>query len=77
MRGCGSKAVGNDTFVAIGTIDQRLTMLEHQLLIVAHWLAVDVIEGAVVEDYAILQDLDESRAFVRGGALSTCSKCGN
>ena len=55
-----------DALVAVLAEDERLPVLEHERVIgLASSFSVRSLEGAVVEDVAVLEDLDERRALVR------------
>ena len=61
-----SMPVQADALVAVLAEDQRLAVLEHERVVSALMsFSVSVVEGAVVEDVAVLEDLDERRALVR------------
>ena len=49
--------------------DHRLAVLEEEHAVGAHFLGGELLEGAVVEDVAVLVDLDEGGAVVLRGAL--------
>ena len=59
-------ARGDDALLEVGAEADRLAVLEADLVGRAP-LATDGVEGAVVEDVAVLVDLDEGRAGVLGG----------
>ena len=63
-------AVHADALVAVLAEDQRLAVLEQELIVGLAVLVGDVREGAVVEDVAVLQDLDERGAAVLVGAAN-------
>ena len=48
-----------DAAVAVLAEDERLAVLEEDGVVVAHVLLGEGLPGAVVEDVAVLQDLDE------------------
>ena len=50
--------------LAVGAEADRLAVAQRDQHVVAHLLAGDRLEGAVVEDVAVLVDLDERRALV-------------
>ena len=54
----------DDTLVAVGAEADRLTVLEVDHHLLADLAAGDVVERAVVEHVAVLEDLDERRALV-------------
>ena len=59
-------AVGShhDALVTVGAEDDRLTVMEIDHHLVADLALDDVVERAVVEHVAVLEDLDERRALV-------------
>ena len=64
-------AVGTDRDAARALVeDDRLAVLEADLVVDALRLLAQEVERAVVEDVAVLIDLDECRPFVLGGLLS-------
>ena len=65
----GRKFLQPDAPVSVATEDERLAVLEHQRVVGLGGLVGDVAEGAVVEDVAVLEDLDEGRPFVGVCAL--------
>ena len=50
--------------MSIGAEADRLAVVEVDHHLFAHLATGDVVEGAVVEDVAVLEDLDERRALV-------------
>ncbi len=58
-----------DALVVVLAEDQRLAVLEVEDVVVLGLLVGHVGEGPVVEDVAVLVDLDEGRALVRGRPL--------
>src|SRR5260370_41501844 len=58
----GLSPVHPESLVAVLAEDERLAVFEHQLMIGLDLLVADVVEGAVVENVAVLGDLDERRA---------------
>src|SRR5215472_3784013 len=65
MHRLGAHPVHADAHVAILAEDERLAVLEHELMLGLEALVTDVVEGAVVEDVAVLQNLDERGAAMR------------
>src|SRR5262249_48896072 len=63
------KAVQANAFVAVLAEDQRLAMLQVQGAVRFNTLIGGVFENAVVENLAVLINLDESGALVSGGAF--------
>ena len=57
----------DDTLVAVGAEPDRLAVLEVDHHLVADLAAGDVVERAVVEHVAVLEDLDERRTLVGVG----------
>src|SRR5229473_4622096 len=55
----GPLPVHPNTLLAILAEDQRLAMLEHQLMIGLDLLVRHIVESAVIENIAVLQNLDE------------------
>ena len=58
-----------DALVAVLAEDHRLAVLEHEHPVLADLAVGEVAPGAVVEDVAVLEDLDERRAVVAAGPL--------
>src|SRR5260370_30307971 len=58
----GPLPVHPDSLVAVLAEDERLAVLAHQLMIGLDLLVADVVEGAVIENVAVLEDFDERRA---------------
>src|SRR5260370_16460192 len=69
----GPLPVHPNTLVAILAEDQRLAMLQHQLMIALDLLVAHIIESTVVEDVAVLQNLDERCSAMGVGALDHLS----
>ncbi len=59
----------DNAFVIVFSEDKRLAVLQNQAMIVANTLVSGIREGAVVEDSAILVDLNEGCALMQGGAV--------
>ena len=53
----------------------RLAVLQPDLVVLALGLLAQQVERAVVEDVAVLIDLDERRALVLGGAAEDLGQC--
>ena len=68
----GSHAIETYAAVALFTEDQRLTVLQFQHVVRLGIAVGRVLEGAIVEDVAVLIDLNKGRASVFGRALE-CS----
>ena len=60
----GNEAAEPYAAIAIATEDHGPPVLEHQRVVALARLVREVIERAVVEDVAVLEDLDERRAAV-------------
>ena len=58
-----------DALVAVLAEDHRLAVLEDEHPVLADLAVGEVAPGAVVEDVAVLEDLDERRALVPAGPL--------
>ena len=58
-----------DALVAVLAEDHRLAVLEHEHPVLANVALGEVAVRAVVEDVAVLENLDEDRAVVPAGAL--------
>ena len=58
-----------DALVAVLAEDERLTVFQLDDVLAARVAFGQVKPCSVVEDVAVLQDLDEGGAFVRGGVL--------
>ena len=65
-------ALHRATLVLLAEAD-RLAGLEHDHVVLARLLLAHGVEGAVVEDVAVLVDLDERRALVLGGGAQDLS----
>src|SRR5260370_14632688 len=58
----GPLPVHPDSLVAVLAEDERLAVFEHQLMVGLDLLVAHVVEGAVIENVAVLKDFDERRA---------------
>ena len=65
----GVQAVEADALVAVLAEDHRLAVLEDEHPVLADLAVREVAPRPVVEDVAVLEDLDEARALVPAGAL--------
>src|SRR5205085_1884277 len=65
----GSEAVEADAAVPVLAEDERLAVLDVDHAVVAHVALLEGVKGAVVEDVAVLVDLEDRTAAVRGHAL--------
>src|SRR5262249_50306268 len=65
-----------DALVAIFAEDQRLAMFELDDVFAASVLFRDAGPGAVIKDVAVLQDLDEGGAMMRGSLLESFFQVG-
>ena len=63
------EAVQADALVAVLAEDQRLAVFELDDVLAASVFFGQVLPSAVIEDVAVLQDLDVGRAVVRRGLL--------
>ena len=63
------RAVEADSFVAVFAEDEWLAVFESDGPVRPDVLVCELHEGAVVEDVAILIDLDEGGALVMGGPI--------
>ncbi len=70
------EAAQADGLVAVLAVEERLAVLEQQAGVVAHRFVRNGIVGAVVEDDAVLEYLDEGRALMLGGALEHAGHVG-
>ena len=65
----GCRPVEADALVAVLAEDHRLAVLEDEHPVLADLAVGEVAPRAVVEDVAVLEDLDERRALVAAGPL--------
>ena len=65
----GPQAAQPDALVAVLAEDHRLAVLEVQHPVLADVPVGERAPGAVVEDVAVLEDLDERRALVEAGRV--------
>ena len=65
----GTHPVHADAAVAVLAEDERLAILEHELMVGLDSLVADFLESVIVEDVAILKDLDKRSAAICVGAL--------
>src|SRR6516162_9145702 len=72
----GLKANETDPLVLRLPEDERLAVLDPQLHVVLHWLLGDVEERPIVEDVAVLEDLDERRTLVLRHSMDNALKMG-
>ena len=71
----GGVGAADDAALAVGAEPDRLAVLEPDGELVAGVGVLERLERAVVEDVAVLVDLDQRGAAVRGGARSTSVRC--
>src|SRR2546421_3168189 len=63
------RAVHPNALISILAEDHRLAMLEIKHLVLANAALGEVVERAVIEDVAVLIDLEEGNALVFGGGI--------
>jgi hypothetical protein len=65
----GERAAHADAAVAVLAEDHRLAVFEVEHVVGPHVAGGEGVEGVVVEDVAVLEDLDEGDALVAGRRL--------
>src|SRR5580658_6170161 len=70
----GALTVHPNTLVGILAEDERFAVAQNQLMIGLDLLVTDIVEGAVVEDVAVLENLDEGGAAMSVGPFDHIAK---
>ena len=68
------QAIETDALVPILPENHRLPMLKHKSVIILGAAVGDVAPRTIVEDIAVLEDLDEGGPFVLGGPKKCCAE---
>ena len=66
------EAIETDALLVIFAEDERLAVFEVDDALAARIFFGEALPGAVIEDVAVLQDLDIGRALVSGGVCAAC-----
>src|SRR2546428_10356389 len=69
LHNLGTHPVHADAAVAVLAENERLAVFEHELMVGLDRLVANFLESVVVEDVAVLEDLDKRRAAVIVGAF--------